>query len=98
MSWMITTAICCNATREDFTVKGSKRYAVLDFTDVEQRILTLNKIDDRIQEDLLKWKEEYDQAHRSISIATSRYLGAATDQKPLLGKFQTELCQILPRR
>ena len=29
------------ATREDFTVKGSKRYAVLDFSDVEQRILTM---------------------------------------------------------
>ena len=27
------------ATREDFTVYGSKRYAVLEFTDVEQRIL-----------------------------------------------------------
>lgn len=47
------------ATRENFSVKGSKRYAILDFTDVEQRILTLNKIDDRIQEDLLKWDEAY---------------------------------------
>lgn len=47
------------ATREEFNVRGSKRYAVLDFTDVEQRILTENKIDDRIQEDLLKWKEAY---------------------------------------
>jgi SecD/SecF fusion protein len=48
-----------SATRENFQVKGSKRYAVLDFTDVEQRILTENKIDDSEQEDLIKWKDEY---------------------------------------
>lgn len=47
------------ATREDFQVKGSNRYAVLDFSNVEQRILTRNKINDRIQEDLVKWREEY---------------------------------------
>lgn len=46
------------ATREDFTINGTKRYAVLEFTDIEQRILTENKIDDRIQEDLLKWRDE----------------------------------------
>lgn len=60
------------ATREDFSVKGSKRYAVLDFTDVEQRLLTINKIDDRIQEDLLKWREAYNSAQVDIN-ATSRY-------------------------
>lgn len=47
------------ATREDFNVKGSKRYAVLDFTDVEQRIAALSTIENQIQEDLLKWKEAY---------------------------------------
>jgi len=47
------------ATREDFTVLGGKKYAVLEFTDVEQRILTENRIDDAIQEDLLKAKELY---------------------------------------
>ncbi|MBA3957287.1 MAG: protein translocase subunit SecD [Parachlamydiaceae bacterium] len=55
-------SVLLKATREDFVVKGSKRYATLDFTDVEQLILTRNKIDDRIQEDLLKWKEEYSTA------------------------------------
>lgn len=47
------------ATREDFTVHGSKRYAVLEFTDVEQRVLTENKIDNRLHEDLLKWRDDY---------------------------------------
>lgn len=60
------------ATREDFTTAGSKRYAVLDFTDVEQRILTWNKIQDQIQEDLLKWKEEYNAAQVDLNI-TSHY-------------------------
>ncbi len=47
------------ATRENFTVHGSKRYAILEFTDVEQRILTENKIGNRIHEDLLKWRDDY---------------------------------------
>lgn len=60
------------ASREDFSVKGSKRYAVLDFSNVEQRILTINKIEDRIQEDLLKWKESYQAAQVDLNV-TSRY-------------------------
>lgn len=47
------------ATREEFTVHGTKRFAVLEFSDIQQRILTENKIDDHIQEDLLKWRDEY---------------------------------------
>lgn len=47
------------ATREDFTVHGTKRYAILEFNDVEQRILTENKIDTRIHEDLLKWRDDW---------------------------------------
>lgn len=61
------------ASRENFSIKGSKRYGVLDFTDVEQRILTLNKIDDKEQEDLLKWREEYHAAQVDLN-ATSKYL------------------------
>lgn len=47
------------ATREDFTVHGTKRYAVLEFTDLEQRILTENKIDNSAHEDLLKSRDDY---------------------------------------
>lgn len=60
------------STREDFNVKGSKRYAVLDFSDVEQRILTINKIEDRIQEDLMKWKEAHQAAQVDLNV-TSHY-------------------------
>lgn len=60
------------ATREDFAAKGSKRYAVLDFTNVEQRILTSNKIADQMQDDLLKWRDEYNAAQVDLNT-TSRY-------------------------
>lgn len=61
------------ATREDFSVLGSKRYAVLDFTNVEQRLLTENLIDDRVQEDLLRWKEEYQSSQVDTDI-TKKFL------------------------
>jgi SecD/SecF fusion protein len=66
------------ATREDFTVKGSKKLAVLDFSDVEQRIIAMNKIDDRIQEDLVKWKEEYGAAKVDINATTKYQIPAPT--------------------
>ena len=55
------------ATREDFYVLGSKRYATLEFSDVEQRIITENRIGDAIQEDLLKWKEAYQAAQVDLN-------------------------------
>lgn len=50
------------ATRENFEVFGTKRYATLELTNVGQRILAENKIDDAIHEDLLRWRDEYNQA------------------------------------
>lgn len=61
-----------SASREDFVVKGSKRYAVLDFTNVEQRILATNRIEDRIQEDLVKWYDAYNSAQVDLNL-TNRY-------------------------
>ncbi len=61
------------ATRENFIVKGSKRYALLNFSDVEQRILAWNAIEDRIQEDLVKWKEEYSTSQVDLDL-TNHYL------------------------
>ncbi len=54
------------ATRENFSVHGTKRFAVLEYTDVEQRILTENKIENRIHEDLLKWRDDYYAAKLNI--------------------------------
>lgn len=75
------------ATREDFDVKGSKRAAILDFTDVEQRILTQNKIDDRIQEDLLKSVEDYHTAQVDLD-ATRKFLVPAPTQNPYWQNFK----------
>ena len=54
------------ATRENFQVHGSKKFAVLEFSNLEQRILTLNKIETSIQEDLLKSKDDYNASKISI--------------------------------
>lgn len=51
-----------SATREDFTVLGSKRYAVLEFTNNEQRLHATNRIENQVQEDLLKWKDQHNTA------------------------------------
>lgn len=58
------------ASREDFYAKGSKRFAVLEFSNVEQRILAQNRIDTRIHEDLLKWRDEY--AASQVSMQSSQ--------------------------
>lgn len=54
------------ATREDFQTYGEKKKAVLEFTNVEQRILAENRIDDQVHESLLKWKEDYQAAQVSL--------------------------------
>ncbi len=59
------------ATREDFSVHGTKRYAILEFTNLEQRILTENKIDTRIHEDLLKWRDDYNAAQLNLKGVSS---------------------------
>lgn len=54
------------ATRENFKLVGTKRYAILEFSNVEQRILTENKIDNAIHEDLLKSRDDYQAARLQI--------------------------------
>lgn len=74
------------ATREDFSVKGSKKQAILPFTDVEQRIVTRNQIDDKIQEDLLKWKEEYGTSQVDLD-PTAHYLVPPPTKNPYWTNF-----------
>jgi SecD/SecF fusion protein len=50
------------ATREQFAVHGSKKFAVLQFSNLKQRILAQNRIETEIHEDLLKWRDEYNAA------------------------------------
>ena len=53
------------ATREDFKVLGSRKFALLELKDVEQRILTENRIDTEIHEELLKAHDDYHAARYS---------------------------------
>ncbi len=58
------------ATRENFRVHGQQRYATLELSTIEQRLLTLNQIETAIHEDLLRWKDEYNSARVSMDAAT----------------------------
>lgn len=66
------------ATRENFYVKGSHRFAALDFSDVEQRILRDNQINDQIQEELLRWSEAYHAAQADLDPAQHYLVPAPT--------------------
>lgn len=59
-----------NATREAFLSLGSKRYALLDLSNKEQRIGTENKIETAIHEELIKWKDDYLSAQVSLNPKT----------------------------
>ncbi len=56
------------ATREKFTVHGTKRFAVLEYTNEKQRLLTLNAIETAQHEDLVKWRDEYNTAKISTGF------------------------------
>ncbi|MDF2550621.1 MAG: hypothetical protein K0S07_1688, partial [Chlamydiales bacterium] len=60
------------ATRESFLVMGSKRYATLELSDYEQRLLTRNRIEDQIQEDVLRSKELHQAALVDINPMRSK--------------------------
>ncbi len=66
------------ATRENFSVHGTKRYAILEFSNLEQRILTENKIDNQIHEDLLKWRDDYRAAQVDVRGVTKFDVPAPT--------------------
>ncbi len=80
------------ATREDFTVHGTKRYALLEFSNIEQRILTENKIDNSLHEDLLKWRDDYRAAQVDLR-GTSKYDVPAPTSNALLEQSQAQLHQ-----
>jgi SecD/SecF fusion protein len=47
------------ATQENFTVLPNKEFASLQFSDLKQRIFTLNKIETAAHNALIKWKNDY---------------------------------------
>jgi len=61
------------ASCEDFKVKGTHKYALLEMSNLEQRIRTENTIATKRHENLLKWKDEYNAAQVNLS-PSARYL------------------------
>jgi SecD/SecF fusion protein len=55
------------ATRESFNVHGSKQFAVLEFTNVENRIRTLNQIETKMHESLIKARDDFHASHTSLN-------------------------------
>lgn len=50
------------ATREDFRTLPGTGLSLLELSDYEQRLITINRIEDEIQEELIKWGDEYQAA------------------------------------
>jgi len=74
------------ATREDFNVHGTRRFATLEFTNVEQRIYALNRIETQMHEDLLKWRDEYQAAQVKTQL-DAKYDVPAPTKNPLLNNL-----------
>ena len=70
------------ATREEFKVHGTHTMATLEFSNYKQRILTLNQIETREHEDLLKWRDEYQAAQVRPELHAKLDIPAPT-QSPL---------------
>ena len=66
------------ATRENFTIHGTKRFAVLEYTNEKQRLLTLNAIETAQHEDLVKWRDEYQAAKISVDAGAKFDVPAPT--------------------
>ncbi len=58
------------ATRENFSVQGTGQFALLELSDVRERILILNQIETKIHEDLLKWQDDYNQCQVDPTLRT----------------------------
>lgn len=74
------------ATREQWTVTGSGKYAILELSDRRNRILTLNEIENKEHADLLKWKDDYNQ-----SIANPKSEGHMMVPAPTKSAFLSNL-------
>ncbi|OGN64012.1 MAG: preprotein translocase subunit SecD [Chlamydiae bacterium RIFCSPHIGHO2_12_FULL_49_32] len=78
------------ASRENFTVYGTGRYATLECSSLEQRILAQNKIDNAIHEDLLKWRDNYNVAKLGLRGLRPTDVPKPT-QSPLFSNFKLSL-------
>lgn len=79
------------AMRENFSVKGSKRFATLELTNLEQRLMTLNKIEGEMHEELLKWKDDFQASLVDLQDTQSRYFIPPPTKNVYLNNFMLNL-------
>ncbi|MBP9841491.1 MAG: protein translocase subunit SecD [Simkaniaceae bacterium] len=75
-----------SATRENFQTHGTIRFATLELSNVEQRILALNRIDDSIHADLLRWRDEFNAAQVNLNLHAKLDVPKPTSS-PFLSNF-----------
>lgn len=78
------------ATREAFAVHGTKRMAILEFSDTEQRMLIDNLVGTQIHEDLLRWRDDYNAAQLNIKGLAVRDVPKPT-RSPLIDNLRLSL-------
>ncbi len=66
------------ATREQFSTYSSVPVAVLECSNYEQRLLTKNRIANAVQEDLVRWKEEWESAQVDLKLNARLYVPKPT--------------------
>ena len=76
------------ATRENFKVKGSKRFATLELTNLEQRLVALNKIEGEMHEELLKWKDDYNASLVDLQDSQSKLFMPPPTKNVYLNNFK----------
>lgn len=82
------------ATREEFSLYGAEKQAVLELSDVEHRILTNNKIETKIHEDLVKWDDEFRSSRVSLNSAL-KYDVPKPTKNPFLSNLSLSIKKLL---
>lgn len=67
-------ALTLAATKENFVQRGSGRYAVLELGTYRQRLQTINQIEDKIHDDLLRARDEYRTAQVSLESNSKLFI------------------------
>lgn len=75
------------ATKEKFSVYGNHRFAILEFSNLKQRIHAINAIETADQEELLKWRDEYYASLTNEARAAHFEIPAPT-KNPLWSNFK----------
>lgn len=82
------------ATREEFYTPSNKKVSLLELTNLEERILCENKMDSKIHQELLEWKDNYKSAQVSLD-SNSRYCFPKPTKNAFLNNLALTLKKIV---